>query len=475
MVESIKPDLCIIGAGAGGLAVAAGAAQLGAEVVLVERDKIGGQGMYFGSMPSKALLAAAKCAQTMRDAKKFGIEAVEPKIDHQAVLAHVQEVIAAVAANETVERYAGLGIRTILAEGKFQDRRTLIAGDVEIRARRFVIATGSSPAIPQIPGLDSTPFLTTDTIFGIEDTPRHLIIIGGGPIGLEMAQAHRRLGSEVTIIEALTPLSLDDEELRRPVIKSLTDEGVRILDHARLERVETTESEIRVVFIKDNQAYSLDGTHLLLAAGRRPNVDNLNLEAAHIKYDRNGIMVNSGLKTSNRRVYAIGDAAGGPHFAHIAKYHASVVVKNALFRLPGKVNHSNIPWVTFTDPELAHVGLTEEGARKKHGAKINVMRWPYLENDRARAERATDGYLKVITNRAGGILGASMVGANAGEIIQMWSLAMQKEISIKMMATYTAPYPTFAEINQRAAIAFYLPKLANPLLKHIVGWLKKLG
>lgn len=475
MAESIKPDLCVIGAGAGGLAVAIDAAQLGVEVVLVERGKFGGQGLYHGSIPSKALLAAAKCAQNMRNAKKFGIKPVEPEIDYRAVLTHVQEVVTSVAANETVERYAGLGVRTILAEGKFQDRRTLLAGDVEIRARRFVIATGSSPAIPQIPGLDSIPFLTTDTIFELKELPRHLIIVGGGPIGLEMAQAHRRLGSEVTIIEALTPLSLDDEELRRPVIKSLTDEGIRILDHARLERVETTESEIRVVFIKDNQAYSLDGTHLLLAAGRRPNIDDLNLDAANIKYDRSGIKVNSGLKTSNRRIFAIGDAAGGPHFAHIAKYHASTVVRNTLFPFPKYVDHSNIPWVTFTDPELAHVGLTEEGARKKYGAKINVMRWSYLENDRARAERTTDGYLKVITNRVGGILGASMVGANAGEIIQMWSLAMQKEISIKMMATYTAPYPTLAEINQRAALAFYLPKLANPLLKHIVGWLKKLG
>ncbi len=475
MAESIKPDLCIIGAGAGGLAAAASAAQLGASVVLVERGAMGGECLNNGCVPSKALLAAAKRAQAMREADKFGIKSVEPEVEYRAVLDHVHDVIASIAPNDSVERYTGMGVRVLAGEARFVDRHTAMVGDIEIKARRFIVATGSSPAIPPVPGLDSVPYLTNETIFNADSLPRHLIVIGGGPIGLELAQAHRRLGSEVTVIEALTPLARDDEELRAPVLQRLAAEGMRLLDQARMERVEPVSTGIRVVFAKNGQSYSLDGSHLLIAAGRRPNVEGLNLEAAGVKYDRDGIMVNSALKTSNRRVYAIGDVAGGPQFTHVAAYHASLVVKNALFRLPEKADHSNIPWVTFTDPELAHVGLTEEEAHKRFGAKINVLRWPYLENDRARAERRTEGFLKVVTTRTGNILGASMVGENAGELIQMWSLAMQKDISIKAMATYVSPYPTFAEINKRAAIVYFLPKLANPFVRRVVNWLKKIG
>lgn len=475
MAEQLKPDLCIIGAGSGGLSVAAAASQLGVEVVLIERGKMGGDCLNYGCVPSKALLAAAKRAQAMRDAAPFGIRPVDPQIDHRAVLAHVHEVIAAIAPNDSVERFTGLGVKVIQADAIFGDRSTVLAGGYEIRARRFVIATGSSPAVPPIPGLDTVPYLTNETIFEVASLPRHLLIIGGGPIGLEMAQAHRRLGSDVTVIEALTPLAKDDEEVRGIVLKRLADEGIRVLDKARLERAEILGDGVRVLFAKGGQSYSLDGTHLLLAVGRRPNIESLNLDAAGIKYDRNGVVVNSGLKSSNRRVYAIGDVAGGPQFTHVANYHASIVIKNALFRLPSKADHSTIPWVTFTDPELAHVGLTEAGAREKYGTRINVLRWPYHENDRAQAERQTDGFLKVITNRSGRILGASMVGAHAGELIQMWSLAMQKGINIKSMAGFISPYPTLAEINKRAAITYFLPKLTNPLIKRVVGWLRNLG
>jgi pyruvate/2-oxoglutarate dehydrogenase complex dihydrolipoamide dehydrogenase (E3) component len=475
MAEQLTPDICVIGAGSGGLSVAAGAAQLGVQVVLIERHKMGGDCLNYGCVPSKALLAAGKRAQTMRKVAPFGITPVEPQVDHRAVLNHVKEVIAAIEPNDSVERFTGLGVKVILAEAAFKDRSTVIAGDYEIKARRFVIATGSSPVVPPIPGLDTVPYFTNETIFDAPGFLPHLIIVGGGPIGLEMAQAHRRLGSEVTVIEAVTPLARDDEEVRDVVLRRLDDEGVRILDKARLERVDSVGGNLRVTFSKEGQSYSLDGSHLLLAVGRRPNLDALNLEAARVKYDRKGIIVNSGLKTSNSRIYAIGDIAGGPQFTHVAGYHASIVVKNALFRLPSKADHSTIPWVTFTDPELAHIGLTEAAAREKYGSKINILRWPYMENDRAQAERETAGFLKVVTNRKGKILGASMVGANAGELIQMWSLAMQKGIGIKDMASFVSPYPTMAEINKRAAVLYFIPKLANPLIKTVIGWLRKLG
>jgi pyruvate/2-oxoglutarate dehydrogenase complex dihydrolipoamide dehydrogenase (E3) component len=475
MVQQLKPDLCVIGAGSGGLSVAAGAAQLGVEVVLIERGRMGGDCLNSGCVPSKALLAAAKRAQAMRDAQKFGIRAVEPEVDHRAVHRHVQDVIAAIAPNDSVERFTGMGVRVIQAEARFKDRRTVIAGGMEISARRFVIAAGSSPLVPPVPGLERVPYFTNETIFDAPGFLRHLIVVGGGPIGLEMAQAHRRLGSEVTVIEAAIPLAKDDPEMRGPVLRRLAEEGVRLLDHARLDRVEPHGAGIRVIFNKDGRAYSLESSHLLVATGRRPNVESLNLEAAGVKYDRGGIVVNAGLKTSNSRVYAVGDIASGPQFTHVANYHASVVIKSALFRLPARADHSSIPWVTFTDPELAHVGLTEEGARKKHGVNIQVLRWPYHENDRAQTERETEGFLKVITTKAGRILGASMVGHNAGELIQMWSLAMQKNISIREMASITCPYPTLAEINKRAAVLHFIPKLTGGLPRRIVGWLAKLG
>jgi pyruvate/2-oxoglutarate dehydrogenase complex dihydrolipoamide dehydrogenase (E3) component len=475
MAQQLTPDLCVIGGGSGGLSVAAGAAQLGAEVVLIERNKMGGDCLNYGCVPSKALIAAGKRAQAMRNASVFGIGSVEPHIDHRAVLNHVREVIAAIAPNDSVERFTGLGVRVILASAAFKDRSTVLAGDFEIKARRFVVAAGSSPAVPPIPGLDKVPFFTNETIFEATGPLPRLIIVGGGPIGLELAQAHRRLGSEVTVIEAVTPLAKDDEEVRDVVLRRLADEGVRILDKARLERADTQAGGVRVAFSKEGQSYSLDGSHLLIAVGRRPNLEGLNLEAAGIRHDRKGITVNSGLKTSNRRVYAIGDIAGGPQFTHVANYHASIVVRNALFKLPSRADHSTIPWVTFTDPELAHVGLTEAGARAKYGDKINVLRWPYSENDRAQTERETEGFLKVITNRKGKVLGASMVGAHAGELIQMWSLAMQKGINIKYMASFVSPYPTMAEINKRVAILYFIPKLTSPLVKSVIGWIRKLG
>ncbi len=471
----LKPDLCVIGAGSGGLSVAAAAAQLGAEVVLIERHKMGGDCLNTGCVPSKSLLAAAKRAQAMRDAHAYGIRPVEPEIEYRSVQKHIKDVIAAIAPNDSVERYTGMGVRVILADGRFLNRSTVIAGDMEIQARRFVLATGSSPAIPPVPGLDRVPYFTNETIFNAPSLPRHLLIVGGGPVGLEMAQAYRRLGSEVTVIEAAIPLARDDPEMRRPVLAKLAAEGVRLLDQARLERVESRGGQVRIVFAKDGRSYSLDGSHLLIATGRRPNLEGLNLEDAGIRYDPNGITVNSALRTSNRRVYAVGDVINGPRFTHVANYHAGLVVRNALFRLPVKTDHLSIPWVTFTDPELAHVGLTEEGAKKKHGDKIQVLRWPYNENDRAQAERVTDGFLKVITTRGGRILGASIVGHNAGEIIQMWSLAMQKGIDIKAMASITCPYPTLAEINKRAATMHFVAKLASPLPRRIIGWLAKLG
>ena len=410
----------------------------------------------------------------MRTAQKFGIISTNPSINYAAVHKHIKGVIAAIEPNDSVERFTGLGVKVIEAPARFVDQNTVLAGDYEITARRIVVATGSSPMVPPISGLDSVPYFTNETIFENKSPLDHLIVIGGGPIGMELAQAHRRLGSRVTVIEAMKALGKDDKELTDILLKSLVSEGIEIREGARVEGVAPKGDQIIVSISENGVDSEIEGSHILVATGRKPNIDDLSLAAADIKYDHRGIKVSKGLKTSNKRVYAIGDVIGDLQFTHVANYHAGLVVRNALFRIPVKVNNDIIPWVTFTDPELAHIGLAEDEARKRH-KDINVLRWTYQENDRAQAEHATSGAVKVITRKNGQILGATIVGEHAGEIIQMWALAVSKKLKIGAMAGYVSPYPTLSEINKRAAIVYYLPKLSNPFIQKVIGFLAKLG
>lgn len=474
MAETLTPDICVIGAGSAGLSVAAAAAQFGVDVVLIERGKMGGDCLNYGCVPSKSLIAAAKRAHLMRSSGPFGIKPLEPAVEFDRVHDHIHEVIAAIEPNDSVERFTGLGVTVIKGEARFHDKDTVIADGRSIKARRFVIASGSSPALPPIPGIERVPYFTNETIFDNKRKIAKLIIVGGGAIGMELAHAFRRLGSEVVVLEAFKPLAREDAELAEIVLRHMEAEGVEIIPDARVERFEPFGDSVQVVFARGGQSYTIDGSHLLLATGRRPNLEKLNLDGAGVRHDRAGIKVDRGLRTSNRRIYAIGDVIGGPQFTHVANYHASIVVKNALFRLPAKVNNDILPRVTFTDPELAQVGLTEEEARKRHG-NIHVYRWPYAENDRAQAERATEGFLKVITTKRGKVLGASMVGEHAGELIQMWSLALHQNIKIGAFASIVSPYPTLAEISKRAGITYYLPSLTSPLLRRVIGLVQKLG
>ena len=469
-----QPDLCVIGAGSGGLSVAAAAAQLGASVVLIEKGKMGGDCLNYGCVPSKALIAAAKQAHLMGHGEKFGIANRKAQVDYEQVHNHVQGVIAAIAPNDSVERFTGLGVTVIEAAAEFKDAETVIAGDNEIKARRFVVATGSSAGIPPIDGLMKVPYLTNETVFDETKLPTRLIVLGGGPIGIELAQAHQRLGSKVIVLEMFDPLGKDDPELTKFVLDQVVEDGVEIRAGVKVVDVQSQRSGISVKIEAGEESETITGTHILVAAGRIPNVEGLNLEAAGIKYSRRGIEVNKGLRTSNKKVYAIGDVAGGLQFTHVANYHAGIVIRNALFRLPVKVNNDIVPWVTYTDPELSHVGFSEQQARERYG-KISVMRWPYAENDRAQAERKTEGLVKVITSRKGKILGASIVGAHAGELIQPWALAISSGLKIKAMTDMIVPYPTWGEVNKRAAYGFYASSLASPWLRRIIGFLAKFG
>jgi pyruvate/2-oxoglutarate dehydrogenase complex dihydrolipoamide dehydrogenase (E3) component len=472
--QSIDADFCIIGAGAGGLALAAAAAAFGQRVVLVEKHKMGGESLNYGSLPSKALLAAARRAEAMRTASPFGIRGVEPLIDLAGVQTHVRDVIARVAPNAAAERFAGLGVRVISAPAKFIDKSTVVAGDFRITARRFVIATGSSPSIPAIPGLADVPYFTSDSLIDNSQPIAHLIVIGGGATGLELAQAYRRLGSRVTVLDAAQALGDQDAELALVVLNKLNSDGIAIREGVRMTNVSGEQGRLVVEFATADGPERIEGSDLLVAVGRKPNIADLGLDAAGIKTRTGHVMVNAGLRTRNRRVYAIGDVVGAAQSAHVAANHAEVVLRRTLFRLKARSAGPNAAAVIFTDPELAYVGLSEAEARARFG-KIHVLRWAYHENDRAQAERETDGHIKVITSKRGAILGAGIVGAQAGELIQMWSLAISQGLNIKAMTQWISPYPTLSEINKRAAFRYFATVPSNPFVRKVIALLAKLG
>jgi pyruvate/2-oxoglutarate dehydrogenase complex dihydrolipoamide dehydrogenase (E3) component len=374
--------------------------------------------------------------------------------------------------NDSVERFEGLGVHVIQQAGRFIDKRTVEAADgTLIRARRFVIATGSHAMIPPIPGLDQVPYVTNETLWDLREAPAHLLVIGGGPIGCEMALAHRRLGSAVTILERSTMLPRDEPELVDVVRHSLIAEGIDIREGVGADSVETSPEGVRLTL---SDGTTVSGSHLLVAAGRGATVDGLGLEAAEILLERGAIRTDAGMRTTNPKVFAAGDVAGGPQFTHAAGYQAGIVLKRALFHLPAKADHGLIPWATYTDPELSHVGLTEADARQKHGDIVRVLTWKMDENDRAIATGRTEGMVKAIVTKHGRILGASIVGPHAGELILPWCLAIQNKLKISAMAQVIAPYPTLSEASKRAAGSFYSESLFSTRTRRIVGWLQKL-
>lgn len=471
-MEIIKADICVIGAGSGGLSVAAGAAQLGRRTVLIEKGEMGGDCLNTGCVPSKSLIAAAEVAQTMREARAFGIAPAEPKVDGAAVHAHVNNVIATIAPNDSQDRFEKLGATVIRAPAQFIDERTVEAGGKRIRARRFVVATGSRAGLPPVPGLDSIPFFTNENIFRKDFVPAHLLVIGAGPIGLELAQAHKRLGSNVTVVEVARLLPRDDEEAAGVVRAALAREGIRILENTTITALRAVPAGVEAQIVTKHGSEILTASHVLVAAGRKPNVEGLGLERAGIAFDAKGITVDRRLRTTNKRVYAVGDVAGGPQFTHVAGYHAGLVIRNALFRLPVRADHSAVPRVTYTDPELAQVGLTEAEARAAH-PRARTVKAEFAENDRAVAERRGEGFAKLVLDRRGRILGATIVGPHAGELILTWGLAIGEKIKLSRIAGTIAPYPTLSEISKRAAGAYFTPALFSArtrLLVRILSW-----
>jgi pyruvate/2-oxoglutarate dehydrogenase complex dihydrolipoamide dehydrogenase (E3) component len=473
LAKPLTPDICVIGAGSAGLAVAAGAAAFGVRVVLIEKGEMGGDCLNSGCVPSKALIAAAKRAEAIRAATPFGIAGREPEIDPAGVGDHVRGVITRIAPNDSVARFTAMGVTVIKAQAQFKDERTLVTDAAEIRARRFVIATGSRPVIPPIPGLGDIDALTNETVFQLRVRPDHLVVIGAGPVGLELAQAHRRLGARVTVVEAAQPLAKDDPECARIVVEALTREGVDFVCGAKVTRVAPAPSGVSVFVDAGAGEAAIEASHMLVATGRRPVVEGLGLDKAGVAFDENGIAVGRDLRTTNRRVYAIGDVAGSWQLTHLANHHAGLVLRAILFRLPVRSDTRIIPWVTFTDPELAHVGTTEAQARALGEAR--VLRWSFHENDRAQTERLAHGHVKLVTTKRGRLLGASIVGPQAGETIALLTMALRRGMGVRELATLIFPYPTLSEAVGRAAMSFYGPHLTRPLTGRILALLRQFG
>lgn len=474
-MDYLAPDVCVIGAGVAGSTVATAAAAFGVPVVLVEKREMDGERRTAGSLPSKALLAAARRMHEVRAAASFGIRAEGVETDFPAVMRHVREAIAALAPNQSAERLAGLGINVIRGEARFLDASVLAVGDVRVRARRFVIATGARPAIPPIPALETVPILTSNTIFDLKRLPSRLAVLGAGRVGLEFAQGFRRLGSEVVVLEAERALADGDPELVALLLESLRAEGIAIHERTQAERiVRRGRSGIRITVDGEGGRDLLDVSHLLVATGRQPNTENLGLDRAGVTVTARGIEINQRSQTSNRRIHAVGDVVDGPRFAHWATHQAEQVARSILFRTGGDVRSDLLSWTLFTDPELAHVGLGEGEAAARHG-RISVLRWPFSENERATAERSTRGLVKIVATRKGVVLGAGILGTGAGELIAPLVLAVARGMNVEDLASLVLPSPTRSEALRRAASLQRTGTLDSPWVGRAIRLLRRLG
>ncbi|MGV8834354.1 MAG: dihydrolipoyl dehydrogenase family protein [Devosia sp.] len=472
--RQIDCDVCVIGAGSAGLSAASGAAQLGARVVLVERGTMGGDCLNTGCVPSKSLIAAAHAAHAFQSAMAMGVgDGLAVRIDFAAVHDHVHAVIGAIAPNDSVARFEGMGVIVLKESARYVSPTELVAGDHRITARRFVIATGSRPSLPPIPGLAEIDPLTNESIFDLITRPDHLLILGGGPIGLEMAQAFRRLGSEVTVVDAGGILAKDEPEAAPLIRRLLKAEGITLFENATFSDPRRIDGGVSALVKTKAGELRIQASHLLVAAGRKPNIEDLDLDIAGVKTNKQGVAVDARLRSSNSRIYALGDVAGGPQFTHIAGYHAGIFVRNAMFGLPAKVDYAALPWVTYLDPEVAHVGLTEAEAHKLH-SNVTTIFEHFAENDRAQTERRTEGFIKLVLTKRGKVLGATIVAPHASEMISLWGLVISGKVKLATVASMIAPYPTLAEISKRAASAYFKPKLFGKLSRRWVGLVQKL-
>jgi len=474
-IRTLKADLCVIGAGSGGLSAAAGAAMLGLKVVLFEKDEMGGDCLNYGCVPSKALLSAAKAAHWPAEAGKYGVVLGPASVDWNGVRAHVRRTIETIAPVDSQERFEGLGCTVIREAARFSDPSTVVSDSVRVKARRIIVATGSRAFIPPIPGLADAPYLTNETIFSLPEFPEHLIILGAGPIGLELAQAFGRLGAKVTVIEMGRALGRADEAHARLAANTIRGEGVTILEWHKAMRVSGAPGRLIVHAEGPGGEITLEGSHILVALGRRPVLDGLDLDKGGVAHAPTGILVGDTLRSrSNPRVWALGDAAGREQFTHVAGWHASVFIRRAFFKQSSTAASLPVPSVTYTSPEIAQIGLTEAEARDRFGKGVKTTSFPFHDNDRAIAEARTLGEAKLVLHK-GRLVGASIAGDGAGDILQIVSLAMSNGLRLTALTNFISPYPTRAEVVKRAASAYFTPSVFGKPARTLVGLLQQIA
>ena len=460
-------DVVIIGGGAAGLVAATGAAALGAKTALIEKNKLGGDCTWYGCIPSKSLLKSAQIFSLVKRLKEFGISAgTQNTYDSSLVMSHVRDIIKKISTHHPREVFEKRGIKVLFAGPKFIDQNTLECKGEKISAKRFIIATGSHPMIPPIAGLKDIGYLTNENIFDLEVLPKSLAVLGGGPIGMELSLAFARLGVEVSIIEMFDRLmAREDKEIAEVLVDEFKAEGIRIYTGKKAVRFLKDGGLVSLTLEdKDKKQSVVKAEQVLVAVGRAANVQGLDLEKSGVKYSTKGVEVDATLRTSAKNIYACGDVAGPYQFSHMAEYQAIIAIGNALFPFKRKVDYSVVPWCTFTDPEVARVGLTEDEAKAKH-KNIRVYRSFYSGNDRAVTDREEKGLAKVITDKKGYILGAHIVGANAGEIIHEYVLVKSLKLKIKNLSSAIHIYPTLAQVVKRSADEYYI-EMMN------AGWLK---
>jgi len=468
-----RHDLIVIGGGVGGLVTSSVAGQLGLDVVLIEReDRLGGDCLHHGCVPSKTLIRSAEVAHLARRAGEFGIRTGAPITDLGAVMDRVRDVIASIQTHDDPERFRGYGVDVRFGEAHFTGAHTVSVNGTELHGRRFVIATGSRPAIPPIVGLDTAGYLTNETLFAQRVLPQRLGVLGAGPIGLELAQSFARFGSEVTVLEmAERILPREDAEIAGELQKLLRREGLTIHTGTTVERVSVEGGQKLLHCRQGDAAWTLPVDEILVATGRLPNVERLDLDQAGVAVTRTGIPVDSRLRTSARHIFACGDVAGPFPFTHMAEYQAGVIIANAVFRVPKRVDYRVVPWVTYTSPELAQVGLTEQAARAQ-GLDVQVARIHFRDVDRALAEGSGHGLMKLVVHKRR-VAGATILGPHAGELIHEMVLAMQARVPVSTIAAAIHAYPTLSQVHRRSVNSLLSAQLFAPRTRRLVRWITR--
>lgn len=471
---ALTPDICVIGAGGNGIALATAAAAFGVSVVLADRNAPGGSS---GPLATKALIEAAAAAQSMHEADRAGVQAEASQVSPAQLHDHIQRLLAGEAANSTEERLTALGIRLLRGEARFTSRSTVVVDGLPIKARRFVIATGARPALPDLPGLDAVPVIGEDDLVGLTRLPGRPIVLGGNATAAALAQALHRLGGKVSLVAVEGLLNTHDAEAALLVRRRLLREGLALYEQIPAVRAERSRSGLRLVLAGSTGEIVVEGTHLLVAGPLRPEIAALDLDLGGIRHDASGILVDKGLRASNRRVYALGGCAGGAASAAADRAgddHVGLVLRNILFRQPVRIDAASYPRIAWCRPEIAAIGLSESEARARAGT-IQLLRWPLAEIAGARAAGESEGFVKLVTDRKGRIHSVTIVGAGAGELIAPWCVAVKAGLTVTDMAGVVMPTLARSEASRRAALSFHVPSTTNPRLRRLIGFLRRFG